>query len=212
METLSTIFALTFLASIVALLIFGIKWFRGRKDKESVKYKRNKLYTWISVGVLVVSFIGIGYAEGVIEEREIAQERKEYKSDKSEFYLTYFLLWGKTEDLSQDEGDEWENAIDNSNGDDFDIDATISSIEKKHDKDINDVQSDLDGLRKLNKRIQDNDQVSSKDKKVYQTAYENLRDFANHAIEPSGSYNDFIDEHNEYDTDVSNSYNDLKDL
>ena len=158
METLSTIFALTFLASIVALLIFGIKWFRGRKDKESVKYKRNKLYTWISVGVLVVSFIGVGYVEGVIEEREIAQERKEYKSDKSEFYLTYFLLWGKTEDLSQDEGDEWESAIDNSNGDDFDIDATINGIEKKHDKDINDVQSDLDGLRKLNKRIQDNDQ------------------------------------------------------
>lgn len=212
METLSTIFALIFLASIVALLIFGIKWFRGRKDKGSVKYKRNKLYTWISVGVLVVSFIGMGYAEGVIEEREIAQERKEYKSDKSEFYLTYFLLWGKTEDLSQDEGDEWESAIDNSNGDDFDIDATINSIEKKHDKDINDVQSDLDGLRKLNKRIQDNGQVSSKDKKVYQTAYENLRDFANHAIEPSGSYNDFIDEHNKYDTDVSNSYNDLKDL
>lgn len=212
METLSTIFALIFLASIVALLIFGIKWFRGRKDKESVKYKRNKLYTWISVGVLVVSFIGMGYAEGVIEEREVAQERKEYKSDKSEFYLTYFLLWGKTENLSQDEGNEWESAIDNSNGDDFDIDATINSIEKKHDKDINDVQSDLDGLRKLNKRIQDNDQVSSKDKKVYQTAYENLRNFANHAIEPSGSYNDFIDEHNEYDTDVSNSYNDLKDL
>ena len=212
METLSTIFALTFLASIVALLIFGIKWFRGRKDKESVKYKRNKLYTWISVGVLVVSFIGVCYVEGVIEEREIAQERKEYKSDKSEFYLTYFLLWGKTEDLSQDEGDEWESAIDNSNGDDFDIDATINGIEKKHDKDINDVQSDLDGLRKLNKRIQDNDQVSSKDKKVYQTAYEDLRNFANHAIEPGGSYNDFIDEHNKYDTDVSNSYNDLKDL
>ena len=212
METLSTIFALTFLASIVALLIFGIKWFRGRKDKESVKYKRNKLYTWISVGVLVVSFIGVGYVEGVIEEREIAQERKEYKSDKSEFYLTYFLLWGQTEDLSQDEGDEWESAIDNSNGDDFDIDATINGIEKKHDKDINDVQSDLDGLRKLNKRIQDNYQVSSKDKKVYQTAYEDLRNFANHAIEPGGSYNDFIDEHNKYDTDVSNSYNDLKDL
>ena len=205
MEILSTIFALIFFASIVSLLIFGIKWFRGRKDKESVKYKRNKLYTWISVGVLVVSFVGMGYVEGVIEEREIAQEKKEYKSDKSEFYLTYFLL-------SQDEGDEWESAIDNSNGDDFDIDATINSIEKKHDKDIKDVQSDLDGLRKLNKRIQDNGQVSSKDKKVYQTAYENLRDFANHAIEPSGSYNDFIDEHNKYDTDISNSYNDLKDL
>lgn len=200
------------MASIVAVIVFSIKWFNGRKDKESIKYKRNKLYTWISIGVLVVSFFSTGYIENVIEEQKIAQERKEYKSDKSEFYLTYFLLWGKTEDLSQDEGDEWESAIDNSNGDDFDIDATINNIEKKHDKDISDIQSDLDGLRKINKRIQDNDQVSSKTKKVYQSAYENLRNFANHAIEPSGSYNDFIDEHNKYDTDVSNSYNDLKDL
>ncbi|MEE6636134.1 hypothetical protein [Limosilactobacillus pontis] len=58
MEILENLFSWIGLIAFIALIVFGIMVFRGRKDKESKKYIKNKRYMWASLAVFVVAFVG----------------------------------------------------------------------------------------------------------------------------------------------------------
>ena len=47
MEALSEILTLAFCVALVVLIVFGIKWYKRRKDKEAPEYKQYKKKFWI---------------------------------------------------------------------------------------------------------------------------------------------------------------------
>ncbi|MDY3300579.1 MAG: hypothetical protein SOW93_08535 [Limosilactobacillus reuteri] len=47
MEILVTLFDLVFLVAFIVAIVYGIRWFKGRKDKENESLKKNKKYFWI---------------------------------------------------------------------------------------------------------------------------------------------------------------------
>ena len=57
METLATLLELVFLVSFIVAIVYGIKWFKNRNDKENDLFKKNKKRFWISIAVVVISFI-----------------------------------------------------------------------------------------------------------------------------------------------------------
>ena len=94
-------------------------------DTKSKKLKKKIL---ISLAVMVIGFIGFNVIEGQIESQNEAQvqkkEKSNYKDDKEQFIAKYKILGATIEELSSKEGDEWGDAIDNSDGD-FDVDSTM---------------------------------------------------------------------------------------
>ena len=130
METLSGLFSLIFLIALIVAIVYGIKWWKSRKNED--KSKKLKKKTLIAVAVIVISFIGFSTVNGQIESQNEAQvqkkEKSNYKDDKEEFIAKYKILGATIENLSSKEGDEWGDAIDNSDGD-FDVDSTIEGIQ-----------------------------------------------------------------------------------
>ncbi|MEE6660287.1 hypothetical protein [Limosilactobacillus pontis] len=215
MESIASVLSLGFLIAVIIAIVFGVKWFKARKDKSGDNYKKNKKRTIITLVVMVVCLVGGSLAQNEADAEEQAaieaRDKKNYKGEKEKFVTMYSILGPTVEDLSKKEIDEWGNAIDNSD-DDFDVDATIDGIEKKHSEDIDSVEKEIETLHKADQKIQDNSYASEKDKKTVHSAYLNLKHFANHATDISGSYNDFSDEHNDMDQKTADSMEELQDL
>ena len=219
METIATLLELVFLISFIVAIVYGIKWFKNRKDKENELFKKNKKRFWISIAVVMISFILGGMAQSSADDTQeqeatAQQEKKDksnYKDDKEEFANKYFALGHKAETLSSKEGEEWNDAIENSD-EDFDVDSAIDNIESNHANEIDDVDSKLSDLHDLDQKIQKNDSVDDSDKEKFHNAYLDVKHFANHATNISGSYNDFMDEHNELDRKVADHIEELQDL
>ena len=213
METLSGFLSLIFLIALIVAIVYGIKWWKNRKDE--AKSKKLKKRTLVAVAVMVVGFIGFNIVEGQIEEQQEAQiqkkEKSNYKDDKDQFIVKYKILGATIENLSSKEGDEWGDAIDNSDGD-FDVDSTIEGIQDKHEDDIDKVDDGISALHDLDQKIQKNNSVSDSDKKTIHQSYLDLKHFADHATSISGSYNDFTDEHNSLDQKTSDHVEELEDL
>ena len=219
METLAGLLELAFLVSFIVAIVYGVKWFKQRKDKESDQFKKSKKKFIITCVVVVCTFIFGGMAQNsadeVEEQAETAQQQKKnksnYKDDKEEFATQYFALGHKVEQLSSKEGNEWNDAIENSD-DDFDVDSTIDTIQNNHTDEIDDVDSKLSDLHDLDQKIQKNDSVDDSDKEKIHNAYLDAKHFANHATNISGSYDDFMDKHNELDQKVADHVEELQDL
>lgn len=213
METLSGLFSLIFLIALIVAIVYGIKWWKSRKHED--KSKKLKKKTLIAVAVIVISFIGFSTVNGQIESQNEAQaqkkEKSNYKDDKEQFIAKYKILGATIEELSSKEGDEWGDAIDNSDGD-FDVDSTINGIQDKHEDDIDTVDDGISTLHDLDQKIQKNDSVNESDKKTIHQSYLDLKHFADHATSISGSYNDFTDEHNSLDRKTSDHVEELEDL
>lgn len=139
------------------------------------------------------------------------KEKTHYKGDKEQFIEKYQDLGATVESLSSKEGDEWGDAIDNS-GDDFDVDSTIESIQDKHSDDIDTINDGISELHELDQKIQNNHSVNESDKKTIHKSYLDLKHFADHATNISGSFNDFSDEHNSLDRKTSDHVEELEDL
>ncbi|MDY2688846.1 hypothetical protein DKZ29_06775 [Limosilactobacillus reuteri] len=219
METLATLLELVFLVSFIVAIVYGIKWFKNRNDKENDLFKKNKKRFWISIAVVVISFILGGMAQSSADDAQeqeatAQQEKKDksnYKDDKEEFANEYFALGHKVETLSSKEGEEWNDAIENSD-EDFDVDSAIDTIQNNHTDEIDDIDSKLSDLHDLDQKIQKNDSVDDSDKEKFHNAYLDVKHFANHATNISGSYNDFMDEHNDLDRKVADHVEELQDL
>ena len=213
MERLSGFLSLIFLIALVVAIVYGIKWWKSRKHED--KSKKLKKKTLIAVAVIVISFIGFSTVNGQIEQQQEAQvqkkEKTHYKGDKEQFIEKYQDLGATVESLSSKEGDEWGDAIDNS-GDDFDVDSTIESIQDKHSDDIDTINDGISELHELDQKIQNNHSVNESDKKTIHKSYLDLKHFADHATNISGSYNDFSDEHNSLDQKTSDHVEELEDL
>ena len=219
METLATLLELVFLVSFIVAIVYGIKWFKNRNDKENDLFKKNKKRFWISIAVVVISFILGGMAQSSADDAQeqeatAQQEKKDksnYKDDKEEFANEYFALGHKVETLSSKEGEEWNDAIENSD-EDFDVDSAIDTIQNNHTDEIDDIDSKLSDLHDLDQKIQKNDSVDDSDKEKFHNAYLDVKHFANHTTNISGSYNDFMDEHNDLDRKVADHVEELQDL
>lgn len=219
MQTFASILGLSFLIALILAIIFGVKWFKQREDKSGEDYKQNKKKTIISIIVMVVLFIGSGMAQSAANKQEAeaqaaaqrAKDKKNYKSEKEDFIDDYTNAGSLVEDLSSKEGEEWEDAIDASD-DDFDVDATIEDIEENNSEDIDKVEDAIDSLHEADQEIQNNTAAPKKDKETIHAAYLDLKHFASHATSLSGSYNDFVDEHNELDRKITDRIEELEDL
>ncbi|MCT3208062.1 hypothetical protein EFO75_05195 [Limosilactobacillus reuteri] len=84
MEVLENIFGWIFLIAFIFMLVFGVMWFRVRKDKANVKYAKNKKYTLISLAVFIVSFIGFQVTPASDTEDDTAEAKTEQTSSKKE--------------------------------------------------------------------------------------------------------------------------------
>lgn len=212
---MTSFLSLVFFLSIVAIIISAIILVRSRKDKESKEHKQSKLWTIIFAIVLVVSFVGYGVSsnhdEEVAQAQQYKKDKKNYRKQRDRFVTLYGDIGSVVEDLSTKEGDEWEDAIDNS-GDDFDVDSTIDDIEENHSDDIDTVSSSVDKLHSLDQKIQDNSAAPKKEKNTIHKAYLDLKHFGDHATDIYGSYNDFTDKHNSMDQKVADRYEELQDL
>lgn len=136
MEILVTLFDLVFLVAFIVAIVYGVRWFKGRKDKENESLKKNKKYFWISLIVMIISLLIAGMAQGSIDEAQEQQateqqekNKSNYKDDKEDFIDQYGTLGSKVEDLSKQEGKEWSDAIDNS--DDFDVESAVETIQSE---------------------------------------------------------------------------------
>lgn len=217
MEILVTLFDLVFLVAFIVAIVYGIRWFTGRKDKENESLKKNKKYFWISLIVMIISLLIAGMAQGSIDETQEQQateqqekNKSNYKDDKEDFIDQYGTLGSKVEDLSKQEGKEWSDAIDNS--DDFDVESAVDTIQSNHTDEIDEIDSKVSDLHDLDQKIQKNDSVKKSDKETIHKSYLDLKHFANHATNISGSYNDFTDEHNELDQKTADHMEELQDL
>lgn len=198
---------------------FGVKWFKLREDKDSKKFKQNKKRTIITLVILIVCLFGSGMAQNTADEQEAeaqkqvqyAKDKKNYKDDKDDFIHQYKYIAAATEQLSNQEGKEWEEAIDNSD-EDFDVDATIDNIEEKHSDDIDSLDTIIGNMHDADQKIQKNTAAPKGEKEKIHSAYLSLKHFTNHATDISGSYNDFTDEHNEMDQEVADKAEELQDL
>lgn len=137
--------------------------------------------------------------------------KNDYTFLKERFISLYSSLGAAVEDLSSKEGDEWNDAIENSD-DDFDVDATIESIEDKHSEDIKNIALTTESLHKTDQKIQKNSYASESDKETIHDAYLDMKHFSDHATNIHGSYDDFIDEHNDLDQKVADHAEELQDM
>lgn len=49
MEVLGSLLTIIFLISCIVAIVFGVKWFKVRKDKENILFKKNKKRFLITV-------------------------------------------------------------------------------------------------------------------------------------------------------------------
>ena len=210
MQSLASILALGFIIALIIAIVFGVKWFKLREDKDSKKFKQNKKRTIIMLVILIVCLFGSGMAQNTADEQE-AEAQKQVQYAKDDFIHQYKYIAAATEQLSNQEGKEWEEAIDNSD-EDFDVDATIDNIEEKHSDDIDSLDTIIGNMHDADQKIQKNTAAPKGEKEKIHSAYLSLKHFTNHATDISGSYNDFTDEHNEMDQEVADKAEELQDL
>lgn len=219
MQSIASILSLGFLIALIVAIVFGVKWYKSRKDKSGENYKKNKKRMIITLVVMIVCLIGGSLAQNAADEQEAeaeaaaqyAKDKKNYKEDKKFFIGQYGLVGAAAEELSNKESNEWADAIDNS-GDDFDVDSTVDNIEKKHSDDIDNLEYTLDHMHEKDQSIQKNTAAPKSEKKTIHEAYLSLKHFVNHATYISGSYDDFTDEASKLDRETADKAEELQDL
>lgn len=134
MQSIASILSLGFLISLIVAIVFGVKWYKSRKDKAGANYKKNKKRTIVTLVVMVVCLIGGNMAQSAADEQEAAaqyaKDKKNYKDEKRNFISQYAYVGAAAEDLSNKESDEWGDAIDNS-GDDL-TSTVLSTVLRKN--------------------------------------------------------------------------------
>lgn len=219
MQSIASILSLGFLIALIVAIVFGVKWYKSRKDKSGENYKKNKKRTIITLVVMIVCLIGGSMAQNAADEEEAeakaaaqyAKDKKNYKDEKQNFISQYAYVGAAAEDLANKESDEWGDAIDNS-GDDFDVDSAIDNIEKKHSDDIDSLEKLINHMHEKDQEIQKNTAAPKSEKETIHSAYLSLKHFANHATYISGSYDDFNDEASKLDRETADKAEELQDL
>ena len=68
MQIISDALLLIVFFSLITAIIYGIRWFRNRKNKEIKDYKKNKRFTIISLIVLFSAVWFVGSVEDYIDQ------------------------------------------------------------------------------------------------------------------------------------------------
>lgn len=82
MESMDSLFTLIILIALISIIVFGILWFRVRKDKDNEKYAKNKKFTLISLAVLVIAIIGLQMTPSSDSEDDTAEPKSAQTSGK----------------------------------------------------------------------------------------------------------------------------------
>ena len=133
MQIISDALLLIVFFSLITAIIYGIRWFRNRKE-----YKKNKRFTIISLIVLFSAVWFVGSVEDYIDQhsQQTTQTEKnittnnsqtEYLENKEDFIRVFTSLGIKTEDLSKAEGNEWRDAIRNE-GENFNASTSVKKL------------------------------------------------------------------------------------
>ena len=138
MQIISDALLLIVFFSLITAIIYGIRWFRNRKNKESKEYKKNKRFTIISLIVLFSAVWFVGSVEDYIDQHSqpptqtdknitTNNSQTEYLENKEDFIRVFTSLGIKTEDLSKAEGNEWRDAIRNE-GENFNASTSVKKL------------------------------------------------------------------------------------
>lgn len=214
---MTLILALAFFGGLVVVLIGAILFFidyaQNRSKKKSLKI--------VGIG-LAVSIIGLGIESTIsyhesrvakIKQEKIkkanAKKDKVFKETESEFLADYYTAWEKAEKLGNSVSDDWEKAIDN-DPDGYDPDEALKKIEEKDSDEISKIHVDVaivdEDLAKLKKNNTGKYKIEE-----FKKADRNLNKLSNFVTSPSGSYMDFGNDFSDYDDEVSNSFDNLRD-
>ena len=79
---MDSLFTLIILIALISIIVFGILWFRVRKDKDNEKYAKNKKFTLISLAVLVIAIIGLQMTPSSDSEADTAEPKSAQTSGK----------------------------------------------------------------------------------------------------------------------------------
>lgn len=222
MQIISDALILLSLFALITTIVYGIRWFKNRKNKKNNEYKKNKRYAIIS---LVILFSALWFADSLEDyidqhsQQSVQTEKttkkssgqSEYLENKEDFIRTFTSLGIKTEDLSKTEGNEWRNAI-RDEGENFSAPTSVKKIEAKHKDEITEVKELTEQLHQLDQKIQQSAYPSRNDKETIHEAYLSLKHFSVHATDLGGSFETYVQEHNDLDRKMGDSAEALKDL
>ncbi|OYT02164.1 hypothetical protein [Limosilactobacillus reuteri] len=191
--------------NIVAIIIFLIRWFLYRRDKHKTKINRN-----IVIVLLLASLFLYG-GEKLITYHITQQQKEEYLTSQRSFKACYEVTGSTTEELLNNEADEWYNALTQSN-ENAENAVITTTIKNKHDKEIKNIEKGLALIKTANQQIQNNDYATPEEKRIYHQAYLNIKHFTDHATKINGEYDNFIDQIEPLDDKCVRSFNKLKNI
>lgn len=210
MTIFDTIAGILFVLALIFLFVFigfTITFFIGLVGK----YKNTKRIGLIGLaimGIATVLFFGVGLGSEVIynhQQEQIAKENeKEFSHYSKEFKESYIEIAKNSESVANYIGDQWKDKMDD---DDFDVDKVVESALEDKVTETADIKDELDSIENTYTKV-----VMYADKstaKKYKSAYSNLKDFADLATNPRGSYSSYVDKFNDLDDKVAT---DIKEL
>lgn len=198
------------LAILAVIVIFGflITWIVGKSSKNETTKKVGKRGALISGIVMIVCFL-FGALSQAGYSQIAAKHNEQFANYASKYESLYLKVATKAEDVGNNEQKEWSDAIDNSDDvDDFDPDEAISKSMADNIDDIEEINSDMRTMKKYVKGMKDNETETHSFNK-YKKSYTELKKFTNLVVSPSGSYNSFTEDFNDYDTSTANAYKDF---
>lgn len=204
---ISIISLLTVIGFLITLLVGFIINKVGPK-------KTGKIGLYITIPILLISFLGSAITSSNINaerDRQIAIEdskNKKFKKAADDFSATLYIASINAEDIGNKEYKAWRKAIDDSAGDDYDVNDTIEKITSDNESDISSLNSDISTLYDDLKIMNKND-TKKYNYSLYKKTYKEINKFADFVTSPSGSYNDFSDGFSDIDKTVANAYSEL---
>lgn len=208
------IFLLLSIPAFLTLLGFVITFFVGYIIK-SIKVKKVGRVGAIISGSIFLAFIIITACSNVylvhqdkVQQAEEKKMNKKFNTAASNFKVKYILTASTAEDVGNNETSAWMDGIDNSNGDDFDVDSTIGTVISDNQDDISSLSDNTSSLKNDLTKMKNND-TGKYDFDQYQKAYNKLQKLTSLVSSPYGSYNTFSENFSELDTDISSEYRSL---
>lgn len=207
MDIVITIFGVLSAFLFLIFIGFTITFFIGLFGK----YKNVKKIGLIGLGIAGISsalFFGISVGTQAVynhQQEQIAEENeKEFAHYSKQFKESYLTIAQKSEDVSSYIGDQWHDKMED---DDFDVDKVVESALEDKVTETADIKNELDSIENTYTKV-----VMYADKNTarkYKSVYSDLKDFADLATNPHGSYSSYVDKFNNLDDKVAKDYKEL---
>lgn len=204
----STIFYIVMILAGIVLIGFLITLTVSKLIKNNTIIKVGKIGSLIA---LIIALVGLvfGFAANVGYNQIAAKRNRQFNYYAQKYEQKYIEIASTAENVGNSESKHWSDSIDDSDSvDDFDVDSTISEAVDDNSDDIDDINSGMNQMKKYVEGMKKNETKDHKFSK-YNKSYTELKKFTNLVTSPTGSYNSFTDNLNDYDESTANAYKDF---